>query len=96
MNGECPISVPHAGVWTFAAHKRGLPAVCPPCRNQVIPKFGSQIMHHWAHEANECDPWWEPETEWHRSWKRYVPSEQTEVTRANPRADIVRTDGDDG
>jgi hypothetical protein len=26
-----------------------------------------------------CDPWWEPETEWHRAWKAHFPTEWQEV-----------------
>lgn len=73
--------------------KRGVEAVCPQCLNKVIPKCGSLVIHHWAHEANDCDPWWEPETEWHREWKSLLPDEQIEVSCAGHRADIVRIDG---
>lgn len=36
-------------------------------------------MHHWAHRNKMCDPWWEPETEWHRSWKNNFNAECQEV-----------------
>lgn len=37
-------------------------------------------MWHWAHKGRlPCDPWWEPETEWHRMWKDYFPSQNQEV-----------------
>ena len=35
----------------------------------------------------DCDPWWEPETEWHRKWKAF--GHRTEVTIENHRADVV-------
>jgi hypothetical protein len=36
---------------------------------------------HWAHKGNpSCDPWWENETEWHRSWKEQFPVDWQEVT----------------
>ncbi len=46
-----------------------LKAVCPGCNEPVIAKCGEKRIHHWAHRSKHCDPWWEPETEWHRSWK---------------------------
>lgn len=72
---------------------KGADAVCPQCKSKVIPKCGEIVIHHWAHEANDCDPWWEPESHWHRSWKALLPKERVEVTRGHHRADIVRTDG---
>lgn len=49
-------------------------AVCPVCGELVIPKCGKIKMHHWAHKtAQNCDPWWENETEWHRKWKEHFP-----------------------
>jgi hypothetical protein len=36
----------------------------------MIAKCGDIKLHHWAHKGKIiCDPWWENETEWHRSWK---------------------------
>lgn len=46
-----------------------LKAVCPGCSEPVIAKCGEKRIHHWAHRSKHCDPWWEPETEWHRNWK---------------------------
>ena len=37
-------------------------------------------MWHWAHRGSRfCDPWWENETEWHRSWKGQFPVNWQEV-----------------
>lgn len=72
---------------------KGAEAVCPQCKTKVIPKCGEIVVHHWAHEAAECDPWWESESAWHRKWKGLVQKERVEVTRGPHRADIVRTDG---
>jgi hypothetical protein len=37
-------------------------------------------VEHWAHKGNKtCDPWHEPETPWHRAWKRNFPVEHQEV-----------------
>jgi len=49
---------------------RGLAATCPACDAAVIPKCGPIIAWHWAHVANDCDPWSEPESAWHLGWKR--------------------------
>lgn len=54
-------------------------AVCPVCGETVIPKCGIIKMHHWAHKNKQnCDPWWENETEWHRQWKDNFPKEWQE------------------
>lgn len=74
--------------------RRHIIAFCPGCGKNVIAKCGNIKVHHWAHESGiDCDPWWEPETPWHRYWKNLVPKKQQEVTIANHRADIVRKDG---
>ncbi len=37
-------------------------------------------MHHWAHKTKQnCDPWWESETEWHRKWKDCFSEEFQEI-----------------
>ena len=60
--------------------KPGLKGLCPGCSQPVIAKCGRQRVHHWAHQANgTCDRWWEPETEWHRSWKSLFPADCQEV-----------------
>lgn len=60
---------------------------CPGCSQAVIAKCGIKRSPHWAHLSKKtCASWWEPETEWHRSWKNnfpfewqefYLPDEQT-------------------
>jgi len=60
--------------------KPGLLAVCPCCEAELVSKCGNVRIHHWAHRNNKmCDSWWEPETEWHRSWKNNFPAEWQEV-----------------
>jgi len=72
---------------------KGLAASCGICGAPVIAKCGRIKIHHWAHLAEkDCDPWSEPETEWHRAWKRYFPEDCVEVTVGEHRADI-RKDG---
>lgn len=58
----------------------GLIGQCPGCAKVVIAKCGTQRDWHWAHKGQRmCDPWWEPETPWHRAWKNYFPTEWQEV-----------------
>ncbi len=55
-------------------------AICPCCAQPVVAKCGSKRIHHWAHQNNKnCDDWWEPETEWHRNWKKKFPNDWQEV-----------------
>lgn len=72
---------------------RDIQAVCPLCYSETVAKCGAIVVHHWAHRIKDCDPWSEPETEWHRYWKGLMPDSQTEVIRDGHRADIVRADG---
>lgn len=61
-----------------APHLTGL---CPSCIKDVISKCGEIKMWHWAHVSLiDCDPWWEPETIWHRNWKNNFPIACREVT----------------
>jgi competence protein CoiA len=47
---------------------------CPFCNSEMIPRCGEGRVHHWAHKSKvDCDPWWEPETDWHRNWKNEFP-----------------------
>jgi hypothetical protein len=49
----------------------------------MIPKCGTQRVHHWAHRGERaCDSWWEPETHWHRGWKEKFPPDWQEVIRS--------------
>jgi hypothetical protein len=58
----------------------GVSGLCPGCLQPVIAKCGNVRIHHWAHRSKKmCDSWWEPETEWHRSWKNCFPNDWQEV-----------------
>lgn len=60
--------------------EKGKTGLCPVCREILIPKCGTQRMHHWAHRSVlTCDPWWENETEWHRRWKNEYPDTWQEI-----------------
>jgi competence CoiA-like predicted nuclease len=46
----------------------------------MVAKCGQHRVWHWAHwKSKACDPWWEPETEWHRSWKNQFPAAWQEI-----------------
>jgi hypothetical protein len=60
--------------------QRGLSATCPLYGHAMIAKCGEHRVPHWAHRANcACDPWKEPETQWHRDWKDQFPKDRQEV-----------------
>ncbi|WP_051691595.1 competence protein CoiA [Pedobacter borealis] len=77
-----------------------LKGLCPGCGNLVTSKCGTIKIHHWAHLRNmDCDPWWEPMTQWHLDWQDYFPKEwrekvfRDEVTGEFHRADIQTPTG---
>jgi len=76
---------------------RGAVGHCPTCSETLTPKCGRIMVHHWAHPGEDCDPWHEHETDWHRYWKSLVPAECVEVTveknGERHRADIVTRKG---
>nr|WP_243887852.1 competence protein CoiA family protein [Shewanella algae] len=62
-----------------------LRGICPCCGGETISKCGRFKVHHWAHKDKlHCDPWWENESEWHRSWKNYFLPEHQEVVFQDP------------
>lgn len=80
-------------LWAISNQERvkafpGARAKCPCCEVGVMAKCGSIVTWHWAHETNECDPWFEPESEWHIRWKQQFPPEWQEVIVGKHRADI--------
>ena len=71
-------------IWAVRNNERvmatkGAKALCPSCRNQVIPKCGQIKIHHWAHLVCECDSFKHGETLWHYRWKQRFPKEMQEV-----------------
>ncbi|MBX2907887.1 MAG: hypothetical protein KF744_17715 [Taibaiella sp.] len=79
---------------------KGEKGICEGCSSEVIAKCGSVKIHHWAHKnIEDCDSWYEPETQWHRNWKNRFPMEYREVSFTNPitnekhRADIHTSKG---
>lgn len=72
---------------------RGGRGSCPMCGSVVVAKCGVRLMHHWAHFGRrDCDPWWENETAWHRSWKALFPEAWLEVSHVAPDGEIHRAD----
>jgi len=76
----------------------GQRAVCEICKSVVISKCGAIYPYHWAHKNNEdCDPWYEPKTAWHKKWQDYFPDYQQEITinknNILHRADILTEQG---
>lgn len=72
--------------------------ICPVCGSELIAKCGEVNVNHWAHKGNHnCDPWWENETSWHRSWKDSFPIEWQEVVHSAENGEKhiadVKTDG---
>ena len=61
---------------------KGARGFCPSCGSELIARCGEVKVAHWAHKGNRnCDPWWENETDWHRSWKSKFPKEWQEVVQ---------------
>jgi len=74
----------------------GARSTCPGCGGELVAKCGRIVTWHWAHLAADCDPWSEPESEWHRRWKFWFlshPGVRVEVPMAEHRADVVLADG---
>jgi hypothetical protein len=59
---------------------KGAKGLCPSCGSELVAKCGEVRINHWAHKGKRtCDPWWENETDWHRSWKVQFPIYWQEV-----------------
>jgi competence protein CoiA len=72
---------------------RGANGICPSCGAAMIAKCGPRVIHHWAHVSlKNCDPWWEPETAWHREWKNLFPEECREISHTAPDGEVHRAD----
>lgn len=73
----------------------GATGTCPHCLRRVVAKCGKIKVWHWAHVGgeNDCDPWAETETRWHREWQSRADPSWCEVTMGQQRehrADIRR------
>lgn len=57
----------------------GLRGYCPFCNFEVYSRCGEINIKHWAHEKDKaCEGWYEPESDWHRKWKKHFPKENVE------------------
>lgn len=53
---------------------------CLLCEREVFSKCGDINVWHWAHVKNDnCDSWYEPESEWHKNWKHVFGKDHCEV-----------------
>ena len=60
--------------------EHGLKGECQFDGHLMVPRCGDIRRPHWAHQVgHSCDPWWENEGEWHRSWKGHFPVDWQEV-----------------
>lgn len=58
--------------------KPGLKGICRRCGQPMIPKCGTQKIHHWAHKSKtSCGGG--KTTEWHLSWQDCFPDDWQEV-----------------
>lgn len=63
---------------------KGAKGICPSCGSELIARCGDIKINHWSHKNNRnCDPWWENETEWHRSWKNNFPKNWQETIKVD-------------
>ena len=63
-------------------------ARCPCCAAEVHAKCGHIVVWHWAHMVDDCDPWYEPESQWHLGWKQRFPDDWQEIAVGAHRADV--------
>lgn len=66
----------------------GLSGCCPGCGGPMRAKCGEVLTWHWAHLTADCDPWSEPESQWHLNWKARFPEAYQEVVIGPHRADV--------
>ena len=65
---------------------KGQRGACQYCGGEMVSKCGRVKMWHWSHmPKNDCDPWWGPETEWHREWKNRFPADWREIVHNDGR-----------
>ena len=71
----------------------GARAICTTCKGVLRAHCGPIRIWHWHHEGSDCDPWHEPETDWHQGWKSQFLEAWREVTQGPHRADIITIRG---
>jgi len=80
------------------ASKDVIGAVCPVCGSSVFPACGNVNVHHFRHKDKaDCDPWYEPMSEWHIKWQNEFPESFREIVLVKDqnihRADILNSKG---
>lgn len=71
----------------------GMIGHCDACGRLMIAKCGEIRRRHWAHKGRRnCDPWWEPETDWHRAWKDHFPEHWQEKHHVDKKGEKHRAD----
>src|SRR5262245_24765240 len=71
----------------------GMTGQCLDCASAMIARCGQLKIWHWSHvKSRVCDPWWEPETEWHRVWKNRFPTEWQEISHTASSGERHRAD----
>ena len=74
---------------------KGERTICKDCGALLIAVVPFENIKHWRHKGGDCDPWSEPEGEWHLSWKRHFEKNCREIwfkeqqTGEGHRADIL-------
>ncbi len=74
--------------------RTGERTVCRCCTGELFAVVPHDNRPHWRHKAGDCDPWSEPEGEWHLGWKERFPLLSREVpmvdtlTQERHRADV--------
>lgn len=65
--------------------QKGGRGTCSHCHGETIAKCGCERIWHWAHRSkDQCDPWLEGETKWHRAWKGRFPRRCQEFKVVDP------------
>lgn len=58
-------------------------AICRCCGAEVLAVVPKENQPHWRHKTRDCDPWSEPEGEWHLRWKNLFPAHTREIPMVN-------------
>lgn len=75
--------------------KKGERTSCRDCGGVLTAVVPTENVRHWRHKAGDCEPWSEPEGQWHLGWKEQFDLECREVGLIDPatgerhRADVL-------
>jgi hypothetical protein len=74
---------------------KGEHTTCRDCGGVLTAVIPVENVRHWRHKAGDCDPWSEPEGEWHLGWKEKFDIACREIGLVDPktgerhRADVL-------